>query len=91
MAEYLKLRKVHSWGAEAFDKISENISKDECSLKLDAGEICMFCTRLYCLIPIIFIYFLLLLLLLLQLLFLYAKNAGCKFFFCNLQFIKNHY
>jgi len=42
MAEYLKLRKVHPWGAEAFDKISVNISKDECNLKLDAGEICMF-------------------------------------------------
>lgn len=42
MAEYLKLRKVHPWGAEAFDQISENISKDECNLKLDAGEICMF-------------------------------------------------
>lgn len=47
MAEYLKLRKVHTWGAEAFDKISENISRDECGLKLDAGEICMFCTCLY--------------------------------------------
>lgn len=48
MAEYLKLKKVHIWGAEAFDKISENISRDECSLKLDAGEICMFahvCTK----------------------------------------------
>lgn len=42
MAEYLKLRKVHSWGAEAFDHISVNISKDERNLKLDAGEICMF-------------------------------------------------
>lgn len=41
MAEYLKLRKVHSWGAEAFDQISVNISKDERNLKLDAGEICM--------------------------------------------------
>jgi len=51
MAEYLKLRKVHPWGAEAFDKISVNISKDECNLKLDAGEICMFvllhCNHLY--------------------------------------------
>lgn len=37
IAEYLKLRKVHTWGAEAFDKISENISRDECNLKLDAG------------------------------------------------------
>lgn len=41
MAEYLKLRKVHPWGAEAFNQISVNISKDECNLKLDAGEICM--------------------------------------------------
>ncbi|XP_066583188.1 dedicator of cytokinesis protein 9 isoform X2 [Prorops nasuta] len=37
MAEYLKLRKVQNWGAEAFDKISINISKDEQNLKLDAG------------------------------------------------------
>ncbi|XP_018313730.1 dedicator of cytokinesis protein 9 isoform X2 [Mycetomoellerius zeteki] len=37
MAEYLKLRKVHLWGAEAFDQISVNISKDERNLKLDAG------------------------------------------------------
>ncbi|XP_015607279.1 dedicator of cytokinesis protein 9 isoform X3 [Cephus cinctus] len=36
MAEYLKLKKVHSWGAEAFDKISVNISRDERGLKLDA-------------------------------------------------------
>lgn len=42
MAEYLKLRIVHPWGAEAFDEISVNISKDERNLKLDAGEICMF-------------------------------------------------
>jgi hypothetical protein len=41
MAEYLKLRKIHPWGAEAFDQISINISKDERNLKLDAGEICM--------------------------------------------------
>jgi len=41
MAEYLKLRKIHPWGAEAFDQISVNISKDERNLKLDAGEICM--------------------------------------------------
>lgn len=48
MAEYLKLKKVHTWGAEAFDHISVNISRDERSLKLDAGEICMFsCTCLY--------------------------------------------
>ncbi|XP_034950532.1 dedicator of cytokinesis protein 9 isoform X2 [Chelonus insularis] len=37
MAEYLKLKKIHSWGAEAFDKISVNISRDERGLKLDAG------------------------------------------------------
>ncbi|XP_012262836.2 dedicator of cytokinesis protein 9 isoform X6 [Athalia rosae] len=37
MAEYLKLKKVHTWGAEAFDKISVNISRDERGLKLDAG------------------------------------------------------
>nr|CAD7259038.1 unnamed protein product [Timema shepardi] len=37
MAEYLKLKKVHPWGAEAFDKISSNIAHDERSLKLDAG------------------------------------------------------
>ncbi|XP_043275620.1 dedicator of cytokinesis protein 9 isoform X2 [Venturia canescens] len=37
MAEYLKLRKMHSWGAEAFDEISVNISRDERGLKLDAG------------------------------------------------------
>ncbi|XP_044001761.1 dedicator of cytokinesis protein 9 isoform X3 [Aphidius gifuensis] len=39
MAEYLKLKNMNSWGAEAFDKISINISKDERGLKLDAGEI----------------------------------------------------
>nr|CAD7394742.1 unnamed protein product [Timema cristinae] len=37
MAEYLKLKKVHPWGAEAFNKISSNIAHDERSLKLDAG------------------------------------------------------
>ncbi|XP_057325532.1 dedicator of cytokinesis protein 9 isoform X5 [Microplitis mediator] len=37
MAEYLKLKKIHLWGAEAFDKISVNISRDERGLKLDAG------------------------------------------------------
>ncbi|XP_046736743.1 dedicator of cytokinesis protein 9 isoform X7 [Diprion similis] len=41
MAEYLKLKKIHTWGAEAFDKISVNISRDERGLKLDAGEICV--------------------------------------------------
>lgn len=48
MAEYLKLKKIHTWGAEAFDKISLNISRDERGLKLDAGEICMLpCTVLF--------------------------------------------
>jgi len=58
MAEYLKLRKVHSWGAEAFDHISANISKDERNLKLDAGEICMFALlyRVYCLCILIVFY-----------------------------------
>lgn len=37
IAEYLKLKNIHSWGAEAFEKISSNIPKDERSLKLDAG------------------------------------------------------
>ncbi|XP_067007867.2 dedicator of cytokinesis protein 9 [Anabrus simplex] len=37
MAEYLKLKNVHPWGAEAFKKISSNIPRDERSLKLDAG------------------------------------------------------
>ncbi|XP_066143426.1 dedicator of cytokinesis protein 9 isoform X2 [Euwallacea fornicatus] len=37
MAEYLKLKKVQSWGAEAFAKISSNIPKDEKGLKLDSG------------------------------------------------------
>ncbi|KAK0080760.1 hypothetical protein PV326_008002, partial [Microctonus aethiopoides] len=37
MAEYLKLKKIHKWGAEAFEKISVNISRDERGLKLDAG------------------------------------------------------
>ncbi|KAJ8951805.1 hypothetical protein NQ318_019778 [Aromia moschata] len=37
MAEYLKLKNVQSFGAEAFQKISSNISKDEKGLKLDAG------------------------------------------------------
>lgn len=38
IAEYLKLKSVHSWGAEAFKKISTNIPLDEKSLKLDAGN-----------------------------------------------------
>jgi len=38
MAEYLKLKKVQDWGAEAFAKISSNIAKDEVGLKLDAGQ-----------------------------------------------------
>ncbi|XP_008205538.1 dedicator of cytokinesis protein 9 isoform X2 [Nasonia vitripennis] len=37
MAEYLKLKELNEWGAEAFDKISKNISRDEKGLKLDAG------------------------------------------------------
>ncbi|XP_026677527.1 dedicator of cytokinesis protein 11-like [Diaphorina citri] len=38
MAQYLKLKGVQSWGAEAFDKISSNIPRDETGLKLDSGE-----------------------------------------------------
>lgn len=37
MAEYLKLKNVQSWGAESFERISSNISRDEKGLKLDAG------------------------------------------------------
>ncbi|XP_058808456.1 dedicator of cytokinesis protein 9 isoform X2 [Phymastichus coffea] len=37
MAEYLKLNKLNDWGAEAFEKISKNIPRDEKGLKLDAG------------------------------------------------------
>lgn len=37
MAEYLKLKNIQDWGAEAFSKISSNIPKDERGLKLDAG------------------------------------------------------
>lgn len=37
MAEYLKLKKIQDWGAEVFDKISSNISRDERGLKLDIG------------------------------------------------------
>lgn len=37
MAEYLKLKNVQYWGAEAFNKISSNITKDERGLKLDIG------------------------------------------------------
>ncbi|PSN40266.1 Dedicator of cytokinesis protein 11 [Blattella germanica] len=37
MAEYLKLKNVQTWGAEAFGKISSNIAQDEKGLKLDAG------------------------------------------------------
>ncbi|KAK9870395.1 hypothetical protein WA026_007964 [Henosepilachna vigintioctopunctata] len=37
MAEYLKLKKFQTWGAESFDNISRNISKDEKGLKLDSG------------------------------------------------------
>lgn len=38
MAEYLRLKKVQTWGAEAFEKISSNILRDERSLKLDTGN-----------------------------------------------------
>ena len=38
MAEYLKLKNVQSWGAEAFVNVSSNIARDETGLKLDAGE-----------------------------------------------------
>lgn len=37
MAEYLKLKNVQKWGAEVFNKISSNITKDERGLKLDVG------------------------------------------------------
>lgn len=37
MAEYLKLKNIQVWGAEAFVKLSSNISRDEKGLKLDAG------------------------------------------------------
>ncbi|CAG9771792.1 unnamed protein product [Ceutorhynchus assimilis] len=37
MAEYLKLKNIQSWGAEAFVNISSNIPKDEKGLKLDTG------------------------------------------------------
>lgn len=39
MAEYLKLRGggFVKWGAESFDRISSNISRDEKGLKLDSG------------------------------------------------------
>ncbi|XP_022919235.2 dedicator of cytokinesis protein 9 [Onthophagus taurus] len=37
MAEYLKLKNIQNWGAEAFTNISSNITKDERGLKLDAG------------------------------------------------------
>ncbi|XP_037029406.1 dedicator of cytokinesis protein 9-like isoform X1 [Bradysia coprophila] len=39
MAEYLKLRGggFIKWGAESFDRISSNISRDEKGLKLDSG------------------------------------------------------
>lgn len=37
MAEYLKLKHIQGWGAEAFEKLSSNISRDEKGLKLDAG------------------------------------------------------
>jgi len=37
IAEYLKLKKVQKWGAEAFAALSANIAKDEMGLKLDSG------------------------------------------------------
>ena len=37
MAEYLKLKNIQTWGAEAFHKISTNIEKDEHGLKFDSG------------------------------------------------------
>lgn len=37
IAEYLKLKKVQSWGADAFAELSSNISQDETGLKLDSG------------------------------------------------------
>lgn len=37
MAQYLKLKNVQKWGAEAFGNISANIPKDEKGLKLDSG------------------------------------------------------
>lgn len=38
IAEYLKLKKVQTWGAEAFADLSSNIPRDETGLKLDAGK-----------------------------------------------------
>ena len=38
IAEYLKLKKVQIWGAEAFDELSSNILVDETGLKLDSGK-----------------------------------------------------
>ncbi|XP_050675442.1 dedicator of cytokinesis protein 9-like isoform X2 [Leptidea sinapis] len=37
MAEYLKLRGLQAWGAEAFADISMNIPRDEVGLKIDEG------------------------------------------------------
>lgn len=37
MTEYLKLKNIQKWGAEAFETISSNISRDEKGLKLDSG------------------------------------------------------
>ncbi|XP_063232760.1 dedicator of cytokinesis protein 9 isoform X1 [Bacillus rossius redtenbacheri] len=37
VAEYLKLKRVQAWGAEAFGRMSSNIPRDERGLKLDAG------------------------------------------------------
>lgn len=38
IAEYLKLRGTHGWGAEAFAGISLNIPRDESGLKIDEGK-----------------------------------------------------
>jgi len=37
-AEYLKQKGVLSWGAEAFQDISPNITEDEKNLKVDSGK-----------------------------------------------------
>lgn len=37
IAQYRKLKGTQEWGAEVFDKISSNISKDEIGLQLDSG------------------------------------------------------
>lgn len=37
IAQYRKLKGTQEWGAEAFNKISSNIAKDEIGLQLDSG------------------------------------------------------